>query len=166
MKRFISLVCGSLVLLLMFLSPGNAVQAEEQDDCGCPGTVFTGAERNKLVAELLKSDVFKEAKLVLKEEGYVWQGAGAIEVRDFTNLTSSELLFMLGFSESHELYEELKNMDVAGILKTLEIPAIPSLAYKVVFLDETGTSQAAGFTITNGQLEYGGMPPEEGNQHE
>jgi hypothetical protein len=82
MKRFISLVCGSLVLILMFLAPGNAVQAEEQDDCECPGTVFTGAERNKLVANLLKSSVFKEERLELKKEGYVWQGAGAIEIRE------------------------------------------------------------------------------------
>ncbi|MBY0097156.1 hypothetical protein [Mesobacillus maritimus] len=82
MKRFISLVCGSLVLILLFLSPGNAVQAEEQDECDCPGTVFTGSERNKLVANLLKSNVFKEERLELKKDGYVWQGAGAIEVRE------------------------------------------------------------------------------------
>jgi hypothetical protein len=91
MKRFISLVCGSLVLILMFLSPGNAVQAKGQptDDCGCPGTVITGAERNKLVANLLKSDVFKQAKIELEEEGYVWQGASMIEVRDFDEVVSS-----------------------------------------------------------------------------
>jgi hypothetical protein len=89
MKRLISLVCGSLVLLVMFLSPGNAVQAEEHDDCGCPGTVITGAERNKLVANLLKSDVFKQARVELKREGYVWQGAGAVEVRDLDEVMPS-----------------------------------------------------------------------------
>lgn len=82
MKRFISLTCGSLVLILMFLSPGNAVQAEEAQ-CECPGKVLTGAERNKIVANLLKSDVFKEEIIELEKQGYVWQGAGAIEVREF-----------------------------------------------------------------------------------
>ncbi|MCM3585247.1 hypothetical protein M3182_05755 [Mesobacillus maritimus] len=83
MKRLVSIVCGCLVLLMMFVVPGNAVLAEE-NDCQCPGTVITGAERNKLVADLLKSDEFKAAKKqLMKEEGYTWAGAGAIEVRDF-----------------------------------------------------------------------------------
>jgi hypothetical protein len=81
MKRFISLICGGLVLILLFLSPGNAVQAEEHD-CECPGTVIKGEERNKLVANLLKNDVFKQEKLRLEAKGNVWQGASAIEVRD------------------------------------------------------------------------------------
>lgn len=165
MKRLISLVCGSLVLVLLFLSPGNAVQAEEQD-CECPGTVMTGAERNKLVANLLKSDVFKQEKLMLEKQRYVWQGADAIEVRDFTNLTSSELLFMLEVPETFELYEELLKMDKVSILKTLEIPAFPSLAYQVVFLDGNGTLQGAVFFIVNGQIGYAGEAPiEDEHQH-
>ncbi|MCM3668136.1 hypothetical protein M3181_03860 [Mesobacillus maritimus] len=86
MKRLVSIVCGCLVLLMMFVVPGNAVLAEE-NDCQCPGTVITGAERNKLVADLLKSDEFKAAKKqLMKEEGYTWAGAGAIEVRDLAEV--------------------------------------------------------------------------------
>jgi len=97
MKRFISFVCGSFVLILMFLAPGTAVQAEEQDDCECPGTVFTGAERNKLVANLLKSNVFKEERLELKKDGYVWQGAGAIEVRELApGMIVYQVVFLSG----------------------------------------------------------------------
>jgi hypothetical protein len=163
MKRFISLVCGSLVLILMFLSPGNSVQAEEA--CDCPGTVLTGAERNKLVANLLKSDVFKQAKHDLKNEGYAWQGAGAIEVSDFRNLTSSELLFMLGIPEEHPMYAELIHMDMAGILETLGMNAFPSLGYQVVFVDEAGTLYGAAFFLTNGQLGFEGKAPLVGHEH-
>jgi hypothetical protein len=97
MKRFISLVCGSLVLILLFLSPGNAVQAAEHDDCGCPGTVITGAERNKLVANLLKSNVFKQAKIELKDEdeGFRWQGASEVEVRDLDEIMPSVIGFQV-----------------------------------------------------------------------
>lgn len=108
MKRLISLVCGSLVLLVMFLAPGNAVQAEEA--CECPGTVLTGAERNKLVAELLKSDVFKQARIELENEGYVWQGAGAIEVRNLEVIAPS----LLGYQVM--IINETGNVEAAAFM--------------------------------------------------
>lgn len=164
MKRSISFIFGSLALFLMFFAPSDFVQAEETD-CNCPGTVITGAERNKLVADLLKSDEFKSVKKDLMKEGYKWQGADAIELRDFSNLESSVLLELLGIPESSELHSFLINMDMAEIFGFLGISSFPSMIYQVVFLDEAGVLQGAGFSLVNGQLIYGGVFPLEGHQN-
>lgn len=128
MKRSLSLIFGSLALFLMFFAPSGFAQAEETE-CECPGTVITGAERNKLVSNLLKSDEFKTVKKDLMKDGHKWQGAGAIEVRDLSDL----------------------------------FPGL--IIYQVVFLDETGSLQGAGFTLMDGELVYGGIFPLEGHQH-
>ena len=48
--------------------------------CGCVTKEIFGAEKNKIVSNLLKSDEFKNAKKELKEEGYKWKGVSDIEV--------------------------------------------------------------------------------------
>lgn len=164
MKRRLSVIIGSLALFLMFFAPSGFAQADETE-CECPGTVITGAERNQLVADLLKSDEFKTVKKDLMKDGYKWKGAGAIEVRDFSNLESSVLLELLGIPESTELYGLLIKMNTAEILEFLEITSFPSMIYQVLFLDEAGTLQGAGFSLVNGQLIYGGVFPVEAHQH-
>ncbi len=88
MKGYLSLVLGSLIVVLMLVSPGNTAKAAEPtsdqatvtDECGCDVSVISGAERNKMVANLLKSDDFKTQRENLKKDGYSWNGANDIEI--------------------------------------------------------------------------------------
>jgi hypothetical protein len=110
MRKVLTLLCTSLIVFLMFVGPGNPVKAAKNsadnvtymglsqpgevedpggDDCTCHDLLpLTGSERNKIVAEVLKSHVFKSEKMRLKQDGYKWQGASGIEViqptEDFT----------------------------------------------------------------------------------
>jgi hypothetical protein len=78
MKKFLTLLCTSLIVLLMFVGPGNVAFAH--DDCGCVTEEITGVEKNQIVSDLLKSNELKNAKKLLKEQGYKWDGI-AIEKR-------------------------------------------------------------------------------------
>lgn len=85
MKGFLSLLLGSMIAVFVLFTPGNAAYAAdavgpETNHCGCEVTYLTGAERNKIVSNLLKSDEFKSLKKDLIQDGYKWKGAGAIEV--------------------------------------------------------------------------------------
>lgn len=81
MKKVLILLCTSLIVFLMFVGPGNVAMAHEGDGgCGCVTKEIFGAEKNKIVSNLLKSDEFKNAKKELKEEGYKWKGVSDIEV--------------------------------------------------------------------------------------
>jgi hypothetical protein len=84
MKKILSLLCGSLIVLLMFAAPGNPVQAEEEP-CIC-GDIITqeilGAERNKIISNLLKSDEFKTIKKVQMQHGLKWNGVNNIVVEN------------------------------------------------------------------------------------
>jgi hypothetical protein len=97
MKKIVTLLCTSLIVLLMFMGTGNSVNAAgnifylgpppgdvehpEDDNCTCHELLpLTGSERNIIVAELLKSNVFKNEKMRLKKDGYKWNGASGIEV--------------------------------------------------------------------------------------
>jgi hypothetical protein len=80
MKKILSLLCGSLIFLLMFAAPGNVALAHEGDGCGCVTEEITGAEKNKIVADLLKSDQLKNARKGLMEVGFKWNGVGNVEV--------------------------------------------------------------------------------------
>jgi hypothetical protein len=82
MKKILTLLCTSLIVLLMLVGPGNPVQAEEPgDDCTCHDLIpLNGSERNKIVAVLLSSDAFKIKKSELISNGYSWNGAKSIEV--------------------------------------------------------------------------------------
>jgi hypothetical protein len=88
MKGYLSLVLGSLIVVLMLVSPGNTAkaagpsseQATVTGECGCDVSVISGAERNKMVSDLLKSDDFKAQRENLKKDGYSWNGANDIEI--------------------------------------------------------------------------------------
>ncbi|MEH7180427.1 hypothetical protein [Neobacillus vireti] len=98
MKKIVTLLLSSLIVLLMFagaeksvfaaenviyLGPPPLVQDEEPDDenCTCHELLpLTGSERNMIVADLLKSNVFKNERMRLKKDGYKWYGASGIEV--------------------------------------------------------------------------------------
>lgn len=82
MKKLLSVLFTSLIVLLMFAAPGNPVQAEETgDDCSCHDLLpLTGAERNKMVAAFISSSEFKSKKADLISSGYKWNGANTIEV--------------------------------------------------------------------------------------
>jgi hypothetical protein len=102
MKKIVTLLCTSLIVLLMFSTPGITVTAAENvvenvtylgppqpgevedpgdDGCTCHDLVpLTGSERNKIVATLLKSDVFKNQKMNFIKDGFKWNGASGIEV--------------------------------------------------------------------------------------
>lgn len=81
MRKLISLVSGCLVILsLLFVTPGNAVFAAEEE-CTCHDvTPIFGAEKNKIVSDILKSDEFKNAKKDWKNEGYKFNGVDDVEV--------------------------------------------------------------------------------------
>ncbi|KKK38759.1 hypothetical protein WQ57_07165 [Mesobacillus campisalis] len=80
MKRSLAVLCGSLLVLLLFLAPGSAVLAAEEP-CECESLKpLQGAERNKIVAGLISGDVFKNVRAELLSQGFKWSGAGAIEV--------------------------------------------------------------------------------------
>ncbi|NWQ43727.1 hypothetical protein MLOOGBEN_23795 [Bacillus sp. EB106-08-02-XG196] len=82
MKKILTLLCTSLIVLLMFVGPGNPVQAEEPaDDCTCHELEpLTGVERNKIVASFISTNEFKSKKAELISSGYKWNGAKTIEV--------------------------------------------------------------------------------------
>ncbi|MCL6570115.1 MAG: hypothetical protein K6T88_00330 [Bacillus sp. (in: Bacteria)] len=80
MKKILSVLFGSLILLLMFAVPGSPVQAEENDECGCVTEEISGAEKNKMVSNLLKSDEFKNMKKEQMQSLYKWKGVSEIEV--------------------------------------------------------------------------------------
>jgi hypothetical protein len=79
MKKIFTMLCGSLVLFLIFAAPGNSVQAEEHS-CSCETTEISGAEKNKIIANLLKSDELKNARKGLVEVGFKWNGVSGVEV--------------------------------------------------------------------------------------
>ncbi|MGJ7921919.1 hypothetical protein [Neobacillus sp. LXY-4] len=88
MKGYLSLLFGSMIVVLMLVLPGNAAQAAEPvaetgdstDHCGCDVSYIVGAEKNKLVSNLLKSDEFKVVKAQQKNNGYEWNGIDGTEV--------------------------------------------------------------------------------------
>jgi hypothetical protein len=79
MKKWLTLLSGLLVALSLFVTSGNSVKAATTD-CGCDVSPVFGAEKNKIVAVLISSREFKDAKHSLKNEGYLWKGVNKIEV--------------------------------------------------------------------------------------
>ncbi|MBO0960583.1 hypothetical protein J1P26_12835 [Neobacillus sp. MM2021_6] len=82
MKKVLTVLCGVLVALSLFVTTGNTVKAAEpDDDCTCHDLLpLQGAERNKIVAKFLSSKEFKTQKAELLSTGYTWNGAHTIEV--------------------------------------------------------------------------------------
>ncbi|MEH7254547.1 hypothetical protein V7111_20760 [Neobacillus niacini] len=85
MKKFLTLLCTSLIVFLMFVGPGNVALAHGEDpNCLCNYfTELDGAEKNKIVAKLLASDEFKTLKLNKLESGYKYKGISKVEVTKF-----------------------------------------------------------------------------------
>lgn len=111
MKKFLPLFMGSLMALLLFVTPGNLVKAdsyvpEAKDfirnfDCGCEAEGFipvSGAERNQIVAGLLSSDGFNAKKQEVISKGYQFLGADLIKVvhadTPFGALTGVSVFFL------------------------------------------------------------------------
>ncbi|EKN65452.1 hypothetical protein BABA_19976 [Neobacillus bataviensis LMG 21833] len=89
MKKLLTVLLGGIIALTLFVTTGNSVKAAEPtdpptvegDDCGCHDLIpITGAERNKIVAKFISSDVFKAKKAELLKSGFKWNGANTIEV--------------------------------------------------------------------------------------
>lgn len=82
MKKILTLLCTSLIVLLMFAGPGNVAFAHEgeEHECGCVVEPVYGAEKNKIVSNLLKSEEFKKVKKVNMENGLKWNGVKKVEV--------------------------------------------------------------------------------------
>lgn len=83
MKKVLSLLMASLVVFMMFGVSGGKVLAAPKpvvEDCGCPFEKVSGAEKNKVVSDLLKSEVFKNAKKQATEAGLKWRGADQIYI--------------------------------------------------------------------------------------
>jgi hypothetical protein len=92
MKKIVTLLCTSLIVLLMFVAPGNSVKAANPNlvpdlfSCGCEDHGIypvTGSEKNKIVAELLSSDVFKTQKFELLNQDYTFMGVNKVQVAKF-----------------------------------------------------------------------------------
>ncbi|WP_066254914.1 hypothetical protein [Neobacillus drentensis] len=82
MKKLLTVLCGVVIALSLFVTTGNTVKAAEPDDgCTCHELIpIQGAERNKIVAKFISSEVFKAKKLELLKSGNKWNGAHSIEV--------------------------------------------------------------------------------------
>lgn len=88
MKKLVSLVCGGALALSLFAAPGTPAEAagpkviptHSEDDCECNVTPILGAEKNKIVANLLSSQEFKNTKFSFTNAGFIWRGADNIEV--------------------------------------------------------------------------------------
>jgi hypothetical protein len=108
MKKYLSLLLGSLIVLLMFVTPGNSAKAAEPElltavsathDCGCDVSPVLGAERNKLVSNLLSSDEYKTVKSDTKNAGYKSHGANEIEV--IRNNANGMILIAVPFTKGN-----------------------------------------------------------------
>ncbi|CAM3866531.1 hypothetical protein [Mesobacillus zeae] len=82
MKAIGSLLCAGVIATSLVFVPSGAVLASD-DDCNCDVTMLNGAERNKLVAGLFKSDSYKSANKQLREKGLKREGANKLEVIRF-----------------------------------------------------------------------------------
>ncbi|MBT2728094.1 hypothetical protein J7E63_14225 [Bacillus sp. ISL-75] len=82
MKKLLTVLCGIVIALSLFVTTGNTVKAAEAyEDCTCHDLLpLQGAERNKIVATFLSSEEFKAKKLELLKSGFSWNGAHSIEV--------------------------------------------------------------------------------------
>lgn len=79
-KKILGLLCGGIMAFSLFAAPGTTVQAAEED-CACHDvTIITGAEKNKIIANLISSQEFKTQKLTIIKDGDNWRGINSTEV--------------------------------------------------------------------------------------
>ncbi len=65
-----------VLIIMVFALPVGAL-AEE---CGCGLVEVQGAEKHKIVSDLLKNDAFKAEKKAITEQGFKWTGVSKAEV--------------------------------------------------------------------------------------
>jgi hypothetical protein len=81
MRKYLSLLFAGFIFLLMFATPETTVKAAENDDCACHDvSPILGAEKNKIVSDLLKSEEFKSVRKNPEFNAFNWNGAANIEV--------------------------------------------------------------------------------------
>jgi hypothetical protein len=97
MKKIVTLLFTSFVVLLMFVGPGNVVKADENDEghCECIVKPVYGAEKNKIVSNHLKSTEFKNVKREHLENGFNFLGAEYIQV--LYNITEDVMMVGVPF---------------------------------------------------------------------
>lgn len=100
-QKFSTIILASFMVIALTFVPGNFASAHEGDDCGCG--IVTGAEKNKVIADMLKSDVFKAKKKELKATGYQWNGVDNFEV-SYNSKFDAYLVVMPLVSENGELH--------------------------------------------------------------
>lgn len=80
-KKMLALICGGFIALSLFAAPGNPVKAAEDEDCTCHNvTPIYGVQKNKIIANLISSQEFKNAKLSIIKDGDNWRGINNTEV--------------------------------------------------------------------------------------
>lgn len=80
-KKLFAILCGGVVAFSLFAAPGNPVKAAEEEDCTCHDvTPIYGAQKNKIIANLISSQEFKNAKLDIIKDGDNWRGINSTEV--------------------------------------------------------------------------------------
>ncbi|WP_099364705.1 hypothetical protein [Fredinandcohnia onubensis] len=113
MRKFVK-VLGIVLVLLMLVLPGNTASAHgDGDDCGC-GDYLQGAERNKAVASILKSDAFKVVKADKKNEGYKFAGANKVMAIKMPN-SEEKVYTMVAVPFVHENGEVLLSVFADGV---------------------------------------------------
>jgi NH3-dependent NAD+ synthetase len=89
MKKILTVLCGVLVALSLFVTTGNTAKAAElttnvstlhEGDCGCDVSPIVGKEKTKIVRKLLTHKAFKTTVVNQLKEGYVWNITEEIEV--------------------------------------------------------------------------------------
>ncbi|MCM3727458.1 hypothetical protein M3226_17410 [Neobacillus cucumis] len=81
MKKLLTIIGGLVIAGSLFVTSGNTAKAAEEEPCTCHELIpIQGAERNKIVADFISSNEFKEIKKDLWKLGYSWNGAHTIEV--------------------------------------------------------------------------------------
>lgn len=102
MKKFLSVLCVSLFVFLMFGTSGSPVKAASNSadstvtaplDCGCNVSPIVGVEKYKIITSIVLSDEFVKMLRDATENGYKWVSSQDIQV--IKNNTSGQIL--LGF---------------------------------------------------------------------
>jgi hypothetical protein len=85
-QKFSTLLLASFMVIAFMLVPGNTASAHEEN-CGCMEVVNVyGSERNIVVADMLKSDIYKEKKKELEAAGYQVHGVADFQVQKNVSL--------------------------------------------------------------------------------
>ncbi|MEH7377690.1 hypothetical protein [Neobacillus drentensis] len=101
MKKLLTVLCGIIFALSLFVTTGNTAKAapkpslpspEGDHECSCVVSQVFGAEKNKIVADLISSQEFKNVKHSFKSDGYKWRGVKNIEV--FINHTMGDMIMV------------------------------------------------------------------------